>query len=290
MSIEFNDKSNKQMAESADESPITSAFHEELNKTIMDPIGLSDGDRVTQAAVALVQQALVDKSLKDQMSGQIRISADHADKVEITNLPTGKEFVRSERRGSRSDGSSMIAYYEDRDIVSDRDGKQLFSIDELDSGNVFKSRVVTGYFDTCQQTISGKDGQLLNGFLKGVSLVPQDPLPDDGRFKESVFHATDDKGTDLMTELVVVGKITGSDSASVTATLITTDKDGNPLFWAPENNGTTVVPDKDGNPVTVKTEGEQKPKILGTIECDLNLDPNDAQGANYKLKRDGMLD
>jgi hypothetical protein len=184
----------------------------------------------------------------------------------------------------------MIAYYEDRDIVSDKDGKQLFSIDELDSGNVFKSKVVTGYFDTCQQTISGKDGQLLNGFIKGVSLVPQDPLPADGRFKESVFHATDDKGNDLAAEVVVVGKITGTDSASVTATIIRTDKDGNPLYWPPDHDGTAVVNDKDGNPVTVKTVGDQKLQILGTIQCDLNLDPNNAQGANYTLKRDGMLD
>lgn len=268
MSIEFSE--NSLLASNGAEMSTTrdtnsDPFHEELNKTRMEPIGMTDGDRVTQAAVAFVQQALKDQSIKSSTTGEIKITENDPEKVEITT-PNGSEFVKTDRRVNANDGSTMIAYYEDRDVISDPYDHQLFSIDEMDSGNIFQTKINGGYFTTCQATLSGIDGKLLNGFVNGVSMAPREELPEDGRFKESVFHVTDAAGRDLQEQVVVIGKFTGADTASVTATLIKTDKDGKPLTW----------------------EDDKTLQVIGSIKLDLTINPENPQGVTYNLTRDGM--
>lgn len=254
-----SDDSSKNFT-TANSQVATDAFHDEFSEIIMQPIPMSDGDRVTQAALALVQQAIFDKSFKDGTSGEIKIADPQSGKVEITT-PQGSEFVNTDRKGGEDgDWLNRKIYQENVDTITDENGKQVLAIDEMDTGHAL---VLAGAhkFDDCKTEIKGPGGELKEQLINGVVAEPQYPLPD-GKFKEAAFKHADEKGNLQKEQIVLLGQFTDDNTMKVIASTNATDKDGTVLTWP------------DGSP-----------QELATVSCTVTINPENPTGTKYTINR-----
>ena len=221
---------------------------------------LKTGERVAQAGVALVEQALFaeGKNFPNKVEGNIKLP-DRNGNVQL-NLPD-VEFVNTMRQHDSDPPSVKTKVYQENiDTISDKNGKKLQTIDEQRQGFLIDINS-TNRFEWCKTIVRNGEGVLQYQTQGTCNVTTQN-----GVFKDATFNVFDSQGKQLPVQIHIVGQATGPDSLKVSAT--------------------TVYADKDGRPITDATSG--KPLVLGTIEATISVDPeNPQQGAKVKLSREG---
>jgi hypothetical protein len=223
------------------------------------PEGMSNSDRIAQAGIDVVQQALFNSAFPDQSTGQIKL-ADQSGKVEITT-PNGSEFVTASRQHAE-DGDVMNrrAYHDNFDTVTDSNGQTVLTIDDYRSGTALSIGVQNQY-DQCERTFSAANGDPQYKLESGMSLAQS---TQDGVFEDGLYKLVAPNGDSLPIGVEITGRLTGPESSSITATTVSLDEKGN-----------------------VATGADGKPAILGSVQCNLAQDAQDANAVTYTVQRSG---
>lgn len=221
---------------------------------------LKAGDRVAQAGVALVEQALfADRNtFPNKIEGSINLP-DKNGSVQL-DLPN-VEFVNTVRQHDKDGGASNTkVYHENIDTITDKNGKKVQTIDEQSQGFLLDVNS-TNTYPWCKTIVRNGDG-ILKYQTQGICNV----TTQNGVFKDATFIVLDSDGKQLPVQIHIVGQATGPDSLKVSAT--------------------TIFADKDGKPIVDVTTG--RPQVLGKIEATLTVDPDNPQrGARIKMEKAG---
>ncbi len=219
---------------------------------------MKPGDRVAQAGVALVEQALFADggTFPDSLSGLIKLP-DRNGRVEL-NLP-GVEFVNSQRQHD-SDGSLLNTkvYHENIDTITDAKGQKVQTVDEQAQGFLLDINASNKYA-WCRKIVRDGKGDLQYQLQGNCSATTMN-----GVFKDASFLIYDHTGRQLPVQIHIVGQATGVDSLKISASTIYADQAGVP------------IPDSTG-----------RPQVLGVVEANITVDPNKPTGAKIELKRAG---
>lgn len=218
---------------------------------------MNPGDRVAQAALTLVEQALIADTMKfpGKVNGQIKIP-DEKGNVVITAPVV--EIVNSKRQNDEEGGVlGPKVYHENIDIVTGANGSKLQTIDEQAQGFVLDVATVNKW--DCRTIMRGPDGNLQYQ-LQGKCLTKARA----GKFKDDAYIVFDGKGAQLPLRLELVGKIIGDSKLEIKATTMLADKDGNPTL----------------------DQNKQK-KVLGSVEMKLSIDSPASEAINFLLTRTG---
>ena len=221
------------------------------------PEEMKPGDRVAQAGITLVEQALFDDAMRlpNSFSGEIK-KPDASGLVEINSA--FPEYVHTMRQHDADGGIvNAKAYHENIDTVTDARGWKLQTIDEQEEGFLLDINRTNQFM--CKTIVRDANGSLQYQ-LQGVCAA----TPKDNKFKDDAYFVFNGQGQQLPIRLELVGKATGPDSLTVTATTMLADPTGK------------IIAGTDG-----------KPQILGTVKADLVVDPNNPTGARFNLKRTG---
>lgn len=218
---------------------------------------LKPGDRVAQAGLVLVEQALFNDAMNVPAQGVLK-TPDRNGNVEI-NAPGFSEFVNSMRQHD-SDGSSTTAraYHEDIDTVKDSSGRKLQTLDEQDQAYLLDI-VTTNKWDT--RAILRDGNGALQYQLQGKTNI----TTKDGKFRDDAYIVFNPNGDQLPVRIEIVGQATpDGNGLTITATSSYADDKGN------------AIPGWDG-----------KPQVLGTVVETITADPSNPTGAAFTLKKTG---
>ena len=214
-------------------------------------INLKDNDRIAQAGIALVEQALLADATTypPQASGNLKLNSRDG-KVQIDN-PTN-EFVKNKLQADH-DGTTI--YLENIASFTDASGRTVQTIDQQQAGD-FLATNVTNKINN-KTIVRGADGSLQYQMMGQSGFTPKD-----GVFRDDTLIITDGNGNQLPLQLHLTAQAKGS-MIDILATTTLADADGKQIVDA---NG--------------------KPTILGTVEAIVNVNTTD-KTAQYKLLRTG---